>query len=134
MLALLTGMRAGEICKLQWRHVFDDYCALPVTKTRPRQVALTRNARRVIESMRGWDDGLVFGMAAQTLDATFRRARDAAGLAGFTFHDSRHTAATRLARKIDVLDLCKMFGWASTTQALTYYNPTASEIARRLQG
>jgi integrase len=133
VLALRTGMRAGEICKLEWSRVHADYCELPVTKTKPRNVPLTPRSRALIESMRGWDDRLVFGVSAQTLDATFRRARDAAGLAGFTFHDSRHTAATRLARKLDVLDLCKMFGWASTTQALTYYNPTASEIAGRLR-
>jgi integrase len=125
-------MRAGEICRLEWDRVHADYCVLPVTKTKPRNVPLTFKARRIIESMRGWDDRLVFGVSAQTLDATFRRARNAAGLEGFVFHDSRHTAATRMARKVDVLTLCRIFGWSSTTQALTYFNPTASEIAGRL--
>lgn len=37
-----------------------------------------------------------------------------------------------LARKLDVLDLCKMFGWANPKQAMVYYNPTASQIAARL--
>jgi integrase len=82
--------------------------------------------------MRGWDQELVFGVQSQTLDTLFRRARDRAGLAGFTFHDARHTACTRLARKVDVLDLCKIMGWVRTTQALSYYNPKASDIARRL--
>ena len=72
-------------------------------------------------------------MRPQTLDALFRKLRDAAGLSGFTFHDTRHTAATMIARKLDVLDLCKMFGWKNTTRALTYYNPTASDIAKRLR-
>lgn len=35
-----------------------------------------------------------------------------------------------LARKLDVLDLCKMFGWANPKQAMVYYNPTASQIVR----
>lgn len=34
---------------------------------------------------------------------------------------------------IDVLDLCKVFGWRNTGQALTYYNPSAAEIAVRLR-
>ena len=44
----------------------------------------------------------------------------------------RHTAATRLAPRLSVLDLCRMFGWAKADQALTYYNPSAGEIAKRL--
>jgi integrase len=132
LLALRTGMRAGEITKLTWDRVHDDYCVLPVTKTVPRDVPLEPKARRVVESMQGWDDDTVFGLSPQTLDALFRRYRDRAGLSGFRFHDARHTAATWMARRLDVLTLCKVFGWKATTQALVYYNPTASDIARML--
>ena len=77
---------------------------------------------------------LVFGITSQVLDSLFRRHRDRAGLAGFTFHDARHTAATRLAmsRKVDVLELCRIMGWKNPKQAMTYFNPTASQIAARL--
>ncbi len=75
----------------------------------------------------------VLGLSSQTLDALFRRYRQRAGLSGFTFHDARHTAATMLARRLDVLTLCKMFGWKSTSQALTYYNPTPAQIKRMLE-
>lgn len=34
--------------------------------------------------------------------------------------------------RLSVLDLCRMFGWAKADQALTYYNPSAGEIAKRL--
>lgn len=134
LLALRTGMRAGEICKLKWSDVAEDYCALRVTKTKPRNVPLEPKAKRIIDSMAGWDSVMVFGIAVQTLDALFRRYRDRAGLSGFTFHDSRHTAATWMARRLDVLTLCKMFGWKNPAQAMVYYNPTASDIARRLAG
>lgn len=73
------------------------------------------------------------GHARQTVDALFRRARDRAGLSGFTFHDARHTAATRLAGKLDVLTLCKVFGWTNPAQAMAYYNPSPGEIARRMR-
>lgn len=46
--------------------------------------------------------------------------------------DTRHTAATRLAGKLDVLTLCKVFGWTSPNMALVYYNPAPGEIARRM--
>lgn len=134
LFAIRTGMRAGEICALTWTDVREDHVILHRTKLGTgRNVALSRGARRVIESMRGWHPIEVFGLRPQTLDALFRKLRDTAGLAGFTFHDTRHTAATMLARKLDVLDLCKMFGWRNTTRALTYFNPTASDIARRLR-
>jgi integrase len=134
LLAIRTGMRAGEICAITWGDVGNDYVVLHRSKTGVgRHVALSRGARRIIEGMRGWHPVEVFGLRPQTLDALFRKLRDAAGLKGFTFHDTRHTAATMLARKLDVLDLCKMFGWKNTTRALTYYNPTASDIAKRLR-
>ncbi|HEY9103218.1 site-specific integrase [Chitinimonas sp.] len=132
LLALRTGMRAGELAGLTWDRVADDYAVLPVTKTVPRKVPLSRRALRVVEKMRGYDETLVFGLKGQVLDALFRKYRERAGLSGFTFHDSRHTAATMLARKLDVLDLCKMFGWKNPKMAMVYYNPTASQIASRL--
>lgn len=135
VLALQTGMRAGELCGLAWEDVRGDYVVLHAgaTKTgKGRHVPLTPTARRTIERMRGWDDVRVFGLQPQTLDALFRRHRQRAGLTGFTFHDARHTAATRLARRLHVLDLCRMFGWRDPKQALVYYNATASDIAGRL--
>ena len=132
LLALRSGMRAGEITGLTWDRVHADYVFLDQTKTVPRDVPLSRQARRVIDQMRGYDERFVFGVTARSMDALFRKYRARAGLAGFTFHDARHTAATMLAGKLDVLTLCKVFGWKSTKQALTYYNPSASDIARRL--
>lgn len=133
LLALATGMRAGEICGLTWADVRGDFCRLPLTKNgSARDVPLSAVARKLLERCRGFDDGLVMGLKSQTLDALFRRARDRAGLSGFTFHDARHSAATRLALRVDALSLCKIFGWKNTSQALAYYNPTASQLAARL--
>jgi integrase len=130
--ALQTGMRAGELCSVRWGDVHADFLRIQAGKTGRRDVPLSQSAARAVEIMRGWDDSLVFGLKSQTLDALFRKARARAGLEGFTFHDSRHTAATRLAQKLHVLDLCRMFGWKNTSRALTYYNPRAGDIARRI--
>lgn len=128
--ALRTGMRAGELTGMKWDQVFDRHCYLPRTKTgRPRDVPLSLKAKALIERMRGWHDELVFGISPSTLDTLFRRYRDRAGLEGFTFHDTRHTAATMISRKVDVLDLCKIFGWADPKMAMVYYNPHAESLA-----
>ena len=131
--ALATGMRAGEVCGLRWADVRGTHCHLAMTKNGSyRDVPLSPVAARIIERMRGWDGALVFGLTAPTLDALFRKYRQRAGLDGFTFHDARHTAATRMAKKLHVLELCKVFGWRRMDQALTYFNATPSDLARKL--
>ncbi len=134
LLALRTGMRAGELCSLPWEKVYPDYATVS-GKTGIRNVSLTHQANRIIKQFYGWDETLVAGIKPQTLDAMFRKYRkyrNKVGLSGFTFHDTRHTAATRIAQKIQVLDLCKLFGWKNPKQALVYFNPTASDISKRL--
>ena len=130
--ALRTGMRAGELTGLTWDRVYEDHCHLPITKTKPRRVPLTRKALRLINKMRDYDPTLVFGLNSRSLDANFRKYRERAGREGFVFHDCRHTAATMLAKKVDVLTLCRIFGWTQTSQALTYFNPSVSDIADQL--
>lgn len=133
LMALSTGMRAGELCGLRWVDVKGDFVHLPMTKNgASRDVPLSAVGQKLLERMKGWDEDLVFGIKSQTLDALFRKARGKAKLDGFTFHDSRHTAATRLAQRLHVLDLCKVFGWKNPAMAAVYYNESASSIAKRL--
>lgn len=133
LLALSTGMRAGELCAIKWADVKPDHVVLHTSKTgKGREVPLTAVGLKIVSRMRGWDDVSVFGLKSQTLDTLFRRARDRAGLDGFTFHDSRRTAATRISRKVDALMLCRIMGWSRTDQALTYYAPKTSDIAALL--
>ena len=132
LLALRSGMRAGELCNLTWNKVHDNYCVLPKTKTVPRDVPLSKKSIKLINKMHGFDKQSVFNVTSETRDALFRRARSNAGLTGFTFHDARHTAATWMSSKVDVLTLCKIFGWADTSQALTYYNPKAKDLSSML--
>lgn len=130
LLSLMTGMRAGEVCSLKATQDKGDYLADVGTKTTPRNVPLSKTARRFIDRLSHGE--FIIPVQSQTLDTIFRRHRQKLGLAGFVFHDARHTAATRMAKKVDVLTLCKIFGWTNPSMAMVYYNPTASEISRRL--
>lgn len=136
LLALCTGMRVKELSSLRWVDVRTAHGTARNVKAVElgvsRDIPFSPVARRLVDRMEGWDKDTVFGVSPATLSALFLRARKKAGLEGFTFHDSRHTAATKIARKLHILDLCKMFGWKKTDQALTYYNPTAAQIASRL--
>lgn len=63
-----------------------------------------------------------------------RVARDAAGIIDLHWHDSRHEAITRLARRLDVLDLARMIGHRDLRSLQVYYNATPAEIESRLDG
>lgn len=133
LIALRTGMRAGELTGMRWDQVRERHCHLPITKSgRPRDVPLSTKARALFARMRGWDDDLVFGVKAATLDALFRKYRARAELEGFTWHDTRHTAATMISKRVSVLDLCKIFGWTDPKMAMVYYNPHAETLADML--
>jgi integrase len=139
LFALSTGMRNGEIMALTWANVKDGYVHLPDTKTdKSRDVPLSKVGKRLLERMRGFDAVLVFGLTSQTRDTLFRKYRDRVGIDGLTWHDLRHSAATRLgkglgkAEKLTVLELCKIMGWSDPKMAMVYVNPTVQDLAAKL--
>lgn len=136
LLAIETAMRAGEICSLQSKHVnFAQRTAfLPDTKNgRSRAVPLSQEAIRLLKRVDPWgDDGTVFNMASSTLSTLYKRAVDRTEIVDLTFHDTRHEAITRLAGKLDVLDLARMVGHRDIKQLMTYYNKSACELASLL--
>lgn len=141
LLALETAMRAGEICGLRWEHVGDQVAHLPKTKNGDaRDVPLSTQARALLAVMRKKKlvharkkpDGRVFHITAGTLDALFRRARQDGGMEGFTFHDSRANALTRLSKILSPLELARMAGHRDLGSLLIYYREPAASIAERL--
>jgi integrase len=144
LLSLETGMRAGEILGLTWSNVALERRTAKLPKTKngdAREVPLTRRAvellklmkaRKLLHVRREVDSARVFHIDSLTLDTLFRRARAAAGLDGFTFHDARATAITRLAKRLDIHDLARMIGHRDLNSLLVYYRASASEIAARL--
>lgn len=128
LFAIETAMRAGEICGLKKGDVQGRVARLHQTKNgRPRDVPLSAYA---VELWKLVPDG--FDLTPAILDALFRKAKKNAGIEGMTFHDTRHEAITRLAQKLDVLDLARMVGHTNINQLRTYYNATAEDIASRL--
>lgn len=128
-----TGMRAGEIVGLHWRHVDLTARVVHVAQSKngtSRDVPLTSEAVRLLEALPEADP--VFGLTSRQLDALWRKVRDRAGVVGLSFHDSRHTAITRLAKVLNVLELARAVGHKDVRQLMTYFNETAAELAKRL--
>jgi integrase len=144
LLALETAMRAGEILGLTRKTIDLEgrFVTLPRTKNGDqRQVPLSTKAVALLRKMLAKrlmkvrvlrDDGRLWHIDGPTLDTLFRRAKADAGLEGFTFHDSRAAAVTRLSKKLDIHELARMIGHRDLNSLQIYYRKTASEIARRL--
>ncbi|UXJ53985.1 site-specific integrase [Pseudomonas citronellolis] len=137
LIALETAMRQGEILGLvrERVHLKVRYVDLDKTKNGDaRKVPLSTRATALVKVLA---DGAgerqkLFTLASGSADALFRKVRDRLKIDGLHFHDTRHEATTRLARKLDVLDLARMTGHRDPRSLMVYYNATATEVASRL--
>lgn len=134
LLAIETAMRAGELLGLTWLDVdlTRRVARLPKTKNGDaREVPLSSRAVALFGMMQK-DGGNVFAVSGASLDALFRKARTRAGLVDVHFHDSRSEALTRLADRLDVLELARMVGHRDPRSLMVYYRKSAAEIAEKL--
>ena len=135
LLALETAMRQGEIWGLDWADIHMDrrYLTLHDTKNGDkRDVPLSSEAIRLLTLLKQKTKGRVLHSNQNSSGAIYRAAVKMTGIEGLTFHDTRHEGITRLARKLDMLDLARMIGHRDPRSLMIYYNATAEEIARRL--
>lgn len=135
LFAIETGMRIGEICNLTWPRVDLESRVAHLDKTKngtKRDVPLSSRAIEILRQLPN-SDLTVFGMTTQSVDALFRKVKTRAGVEDLHFHDSRHMAVTQLAKKVDVLELARMIGHKDLKQLMVYFNPTASDIAKKLK-
>lgn len=136
LFAIETALRAGEICSLMPDWIDGRVVHLPGEKTKngiKRDVPLSTRAVELLTYLpKPEAGGTVFGITSSSLDALFRRAKQRTGITDLTFHDSRHEAITRLAKKLNVLELARMVGHRDLRMLQIYYNETAAEIAARL--
>lgn len=135
LFALETAMRQGEIWGLTWQDVYLDKCFVRLHDTKngsKRDVPLSKEAIRLLQLLPKKTGRKVFPTNQTSSAVIFRRALMLANIKELTFHDTRHEALTRLARKLEVLDLARMVGHRDPRSLMIYYNATAEEIAQRL--
>lgn len=126
LFAIETAMRAGEILKLQPDDINGKLATLRDTKNGyDRVVPLSAAARDLLALV-----DLPLSLSSRVLDTLFRRYRPAE-LAHIHFHDTRHEALSRLAKKIhNPMDLAKISGHRDVRILLnTYYNPDDAHLA-----
>ena len=130
-LAIETAMRLSELTTLRWENVHEKHVVLVDTKNGDRRnVPLSSRARELLSPRQ--KSGEVFIVSAASASTLFRKAVRRSGVRDLHFHDTRHEALTRLARKLDVLDLARMIGHRNPSSLMIYYNARPDEIADRL--
>lgn len=131
LLALRTGMRAGEVLQLGPNTVAGSVAVvehkMQYRTGKPRKVPLSRHAIRLLKGFPG------FTVSSESLDALFRKARDSLLIEDLHFHDARAAALTRFSRKVDVLELARISGHKDLRTLLhVYYRLSSEDIAGRL--
>ena len=131
LLSLRTGMRAGEVLQLGPKTVQGNVATvthkMQYKTGKPRRVPLSRHAVRLLRGFPG------FTVSSGSLDALFRKARDALLIHDLHFHDARASALTRFSRKVDVLTLARISGHKDLKILLAvYYRVSAEDIGAKL--
>lgn len=136
ILSLETAMRRGELLELRWINVdLEAQTAhLPLTKNgAARTVPLSQRAVSTLAALPRSIDGKVIPLKGNTLHAAFKKACKRAGIGDFHWHDIRHTAITRLAKKLpNLIELAAVSGHRNLGMLKRYYHPSATELARKL--
>lgn len=109
-LALITGMRFGEIVGLRWGDVDFTRCTITLIKTKNgdrRIIPLTKEAAEIFRSYPTFGapaDEMIFRSHRNTsseqkvsIRDAFERTCKRVGISDFRFHDLRHTAASDMA-------------------------------------
>lgn len=151
--ALITGCRLQECLDLQWRQIDWSNRQMRITGkgSKTRTVPISKACYKLLTEVRAnfgsipATDTQVFTyqskradnaprgervpIAREGLKITFKRAVAKAGITDFTFHDLRHTRATRLLRTSGNLRLVKdLLGHSDIETTLKYAHVTQSDL------
>jgi len=137
---VFTGLRGSNVKGLLWSHVKDGPYRLeiPADMTKAGKMLILPISvtaielllrRRSVQKQQGYDGPFVFtrengkplALGTKMSDVTFRRAVKRAGLAKTTFHDMRHTWATRhVMAGTPPQQLKELGGWQSLDMVERY--------------
>lgn len=145
IMALETGLRAQELCTLEWGDIEGRVLSVGKSKTQAgyRKVPLSSRVMELLDQLSvNKTNESVFNLVTSQLDSNFRKARKMAGFDvdsegnknkdNFTFHDARANATTALAKKLDILDLAKVIGHKNLKTLMVYYRDTAETLVDKL--
>ena len=118
-IALETGMRLSEILRIDVRLIEGNTLKIPVAKTKPRVIPLTKAAVAEIKNA-----DLPFRLTKYALDKQFRRLCKIYNIKDAHFHDLRHQALTNFMKdkNLSVPETMKIAGHSDPRMLLRIYN------------
>lgn len=123
-IALYTGCRRGEVCKIQAADIGVDTIKLQAGNTK----TLKYREVPIVEPLRQWLVYLPLPIDFEGLKSGFQRARVAAKMDHVNFHDLRHSCATILiASGADLYTVSKILGHSSVTTTQRYAHVETSQ-------
>lgn len=140
--ALATGMRHGEIDKLEWAHIEANEIQVRETKNpKNRYVPITSSIRRILEQRASETRSrFVFTRSGQTSPKFYRILAEGCRAAGIPYgndpngiiiHDCRHTVTTDLLRAgTDLSTIQSITGHSDRTMILYYSHPSGETRAK----
>lgn len=127
MLAIETAMRKGEMLGLTPDRIHLERRVVELEATKNGDKRRVPLSTRAVELLKKLPTGC-FTVSNTSADTLFREARPE----GLHFHDSRSEGITRLAKKLDVLDLARAIGHRDPKSLMLYYRETAEQLAAKL--
>ncbi len=132
-IALLTGARRGEVCKIQREDISRDSILIRAGNTK----TLKTRSVPIVPALRPWLKHLPLAINYEGLKTGFRRAREAAGMPHVHFHDLRHSCASiMLSVGVDLYTISKILGHSNvrTTERYAHLQVKAQREALNLLG
>lgn len=150
-LAIETAARRSELLKTNWtdvrlaeRHIW----RADTKNGEARAIPLTAKAVEILKGLkamhdeaeakavmagRPYTDQRVFKTTENAVKKAWARAKAREGVKDLRWHDLRHEGTTRAAQKLsNIIELSAFTGHKDPRQLKRYYNPTALDIAKKL--
>ena len=129
-IGLETGMRQSEILNIHPDHIKDQTLFIPVAKTKPRLIPLTKKALSVLKNAT-----LPFNIDRHLLGKRFRRLCKHYRIKDAHFHDLRKQSLTNFMKdkKLNVPDTMLIAGHKDPRMLLRIYNNLqVADVAKKL--
>ena len=129
--ALYTGMRISEILALKWLQIDFNEGYINILKSKSgkeRKIPLADKLKSELLLLKKYNDYVFVNKETQkpytTIKHSFSSLLKESQIENFTFHDFRHTVATRLVQSgIDLLIVQELLGHADIKTTMRYAHP-----------
>jgi len=142
-------MRLGQLLNLRWENVQGDQIVIRPTETKQKReqtIPISDSVKKILDGLRDdrRKDGFVLplvrkgrGRPAWAYDA-MRKIRKLSGVADFTFHGLRHTAATimvseTLGRGVGLADIMRVLGHSRVETTLKYLHGDTDRMRKAVE-